>query len=73
MCSCPFSCTIVHEVVKMLEKYAKPRKRGDTATITARVPKEVLERFREHCRRLNLTPSEAVAILIEKELEEAGK
>jgi len=57
----------------MLEKYAKPRKRGDTATITARVPKEILERFREYCRQLNLTPSEAVAILIEKELEEAKK
>lgn len=56
-----------------LERFAKSRKRGDTVVITARIPRKLGERFKKHCDRLNLTVSEAVYLLIHKEMQgEAG-
>lgn len=50
-----------------LERFARKRE-NRSETITARLDPDTHKRFKEHCDRLGLTLSEAVALLVEAEV-----
>lgn len=56
-----------------LEKFAREKKEPRSETLTARVTKTTYDRFAEHCARLKIPISEAVALLIEREVYESEK
>lgn len=58
-----------------LERFAREQRGNRSRTITARVDPDTDKRFKEQCDRLGLTVSEAVALLIEREVrgEAEGK
>jgi antitoxin component of RelBE/YafQ-DinJ toxin-antitoxin module len=53
-----------------LKQFARsPLKGSKTETITSRVPEEMYDEFKKYCKKLGLTLSEAVYLLVKKELE----
>jgi antitoxin component of RelBE/YafQ-DinJ toxin-antitoxin module len=55
-----------------LEKYARNQEAKKTEIITIRTTKELKEAFARHCASLGLSIGEAINILIEREMKEAG-
>ena len=51
-----------------MERFARKREGTRSKTITARLDPDSYKRFKEHCNSLGLTVSEAVALLVEKEI-----
>lgn len=55
--------------MSILKKYARPSSKTLTEKYTTRISKEVSEQFEKWCKEFNLSPSEAIRLLIEEEMK----
>ncbi|WP_046176241.1 ribbon-helix-helix protein, CopG family [Domibacillus indicus] len=57
-----------------LEKFARNKRRKEPSTVlTARLPESLYEQFKEHCDELGLSISEAIYLLVQREITENMK
>lgn len=57
--------------MKYLKQFARKRNREETEVLTARLPKSLYKDFKRYCDELGLSISEAVFLLVEREMKEA--